>query len=113
MPHDRNRRNGRNVDRSLAQGAVMTPRQIAEQASNIRSGFGIGRDFAPDPRTATPEHECPVCENILSEGEICNCQAEDDEPASVWDYLNDLSPAERRREEAEIRLERNGMGEWL
>ena len=56
----------------------MSPQQIAEAARTIRTGYGTRRDFT-DPRTATPEHECPNCENILYEGETCSCQAEDDE----------------------------------
>ena len=77
----------------------MTSKQLAEAASTIRTGFGTRRDFT-DTRTATPEHECPVCENILREGEICTCQDEDGEPESVWYYLDLLTPAERKQEEA-------------
>jgi hypothetical protein len=94
----------------------MTPRQIAEQASNIRSGFGIGRDFTDEPKElvfsendALPTEEiCPECDEVMEDGRCESCN-----PPGMWDYLKDLSPAERRREESEIRLERNGMGEWL
>lgn len=57
----------------------MTPRQLAEAASTITTGYGVRRNFGPDPRLATPEHECDLCGNFLHEGEVCDCQDEGEE----------------------------------
>lgn len=53
-----------------------------------------------DPRIATPEHECPDCENILSEGEICSCQNEDAEDDDDPFGERFLSTTERKQERA-------------